>query len=260
MFGFSSQWQNAGTIEGGSFELEARFQAVETNDFAWSVGLVAGPCSRAKITEFNAPCFTDEFQFRCAGEEIGTMRVPMWAENFDRTSPTRGSPAAPPGGPSTSTTTVCWWPWVRAIPGGTGGQGALGHPRCRWTAATYSWGMPSHPGFGMTRGLSGGNTQVGGERQRDLNLGISNTLRVGELQPSTGWWIPRSAGRSTIGDAKQRYEPGGGRSALFQDQHTKPRAEKKPLNYYVASALRREPTELLVGGGCRSHPPPGGCR
>jgi TonB-linked SusC/RagA family outer membrane protein len=223
MFGFNSQWQNAGTIEGSSFELEARFQAVETNNFAWSVGLVADR-SRAKITEFNAPCFTDEFQFRCAGEEIGTMRIPMWAKNFDHI-------ANQVSGSARGAFDVNDDGLLVAV--GEGNSWRDGVAKELWgtqvqvDGRTYDWGMP------IMRVDDDGlrNTHVVGNGNADLNLGISNTVRWGNF--SLYGLVDTQIGGQVYNATLQRMNQWG-RSAL-QDQHTKAEAEKKPLNYYVAA-------------------------
>jgi TonB-linked SusC/RagA family outer membrane protein len=74
-FGFSSQWQNAGTVEGRTWEATIEATAIEQNDLRWTLGFVADR-SRHEITEFNRRCFrtgAESAFFRCAGETLGTM-------------------------------------------------------------------------------------------------------------------------------------------------------------------------------------------
>jgi TonB-linked SusC/RagA family outer membrane protein len=71
-FGFESQWQNAGTIVGNTFEATIQAQLLRTPALTWRVGLVADR-SRHKITEFDRPCFRTAIAYRCAGEPLGVM-------------------------------------------------------------------------------------------------------------------------------------------------------------------------------------------
>ena len=74
-FGFSSQWQNAGTVEGRTWEGTIEATALERPGLRWTVGLVADR-SRHEITEFDRRCFrtgTASAFYRCAGETLGTM-------------------------------------------------------------------------------------------------------------------------------------------------------------------------------------------
>jgi outer membrane receptor protein involved in Fe transport len=72
-FGYTSQWQNAGTVEGNTLEGTLEAQLVRRPTFAWRMGLVADR-SRNRITEFNRSCFqTLTIAFRCQGETLGAM-------------------------------------------------------------------------------------------------------------------------------------------------------------------------------------------
>jgi len=74
-FGFATQWQNAGTVEGNTWEGTVQAQLIATDETRLSVGLVADR-SRHKITEFDRACFrtgTDNLSYRCAGETLGVM-------------------------------------------------------------------------------------------------------------------------------------------------------------------------------------------
>ena len=74
-FGFSSQWQNAGTVEGTTWEGTVEASIIEREGFRWSVGFVADR-SKNKITRFDRACFrtgTDNAFYRCEGETLGVM-------------------------------------------------------------------------------------------------------------------------------------------------------------------------------------------
>jgi TonB-linked SusC/RagA family outer membrane protein len=74
-FGFTSQWQNAGTVQGNTWEITLEAALIEARDFGLRMGFVADR-STHEITEFNRACFRtgpSSAFFRCAGENIGTM-------------------------------------------------------------------------------------------------------------------------------------------------------------------------------------------
>lgn len=223
MFGFNSQWQNAGTIEGTSFELEARMQVINNRQLGWTIGVVADR-SRSKITEFNAPCFTTGFQYRCAGEEIGTMKVPMWATKFEHI----GNQVS---GASAGFFDVNDDGLLVAV--GQGNSWRDGVSKNLWGTTvnvdgrSYPWGMP------IIRVDDQGlrNTHVVGNGNPDLNFGISNTIRWGNFN-LYGLLDSQIGGQVYNGTLQRMHQ--WGRSAL-QDQHTKPEERKKPLNYYVGS-------------------------
>ncbi len=222
MFGFNSQWQNAGTIEGNSIELEARFQVVENANLGWTIGVVADR-SRAKITEFNAPCFTTGFQYRCAGEEIGTMKIPAWATRFEHITNQVSSGSA-------SAFDVNDDGLLVAV--GQGNTWRDGVSKNLWGTTvevdgrSYDWGMP------IIRVDDQGlrNTHVVGNGNADLNLGFSNQLRWRNF--NLYGLVDTQIGGQVYNATHQRMSQWA-RSSL-QDQHRKPEERKKPLNYYVA--------------------------
>lgn len=73
LFGYTSQWRNAGTVEGNTWEGTVQAQLIRRPDLSWRLGLVADR-SRNKITELDSPCFsTNTIAFRCPGETLGAM-------------------------------------------------------------------------------------------------------------------------------------------------------------------------------------------
>jgi TonB-linked SusC/RagA family outer membrane protein len=84
-FGFSNQWQNAGTMEGNSWEGTIEATAIDRPGLRWSIGLVADR-SRHEITEYNRRCFrtgTASAFYRCAGERLGTMYGTRFLSSID---------------------------------------------------------------------------------------------------------------------------------------------------------------------------------
>jgi hypothetical protein len=84
-FGFSTQWQNAGTVEGSTWEATLEATLMERQNTRWSMGFVADR-SRHEITEFNRRCFrtgSGSAFFRCAGEQLGTMYGTRFLQGID---------------------------------------------------------------------------------------------------------------------------------------------------------------------------------
>jgi TonB-linked SusC/RagA family outer membrane protein len=221
MFGFASQWQNAGTIVGRSWELEGNFRAIQTPDFDWTTGFIADR-SRSEITEFDRPCFTTGFQYRCAGEKIGTMVIPAWATEFDhvRTVHTDGvrdyfdvndDGLLVVVGPGNS-----WRDGVSKELWGT---------QVEVEGVTYDWGMPvirvDEEGLRTRHEVGNGNP--------DLNLGISNQFRWRDFHLYT--LIDTQIGGQVYNATAQRMHQWARHAN--QDQHDKPEERKKPLNYYI---------------------------
>jgi TonB-linked SusC/RagA family outer membrane protein len=85
-FGFSSQWQNAGTVQGNTWEGTLEAAVFNQPDLRWTVGLVADR-SRHVITEFDRRCFrtgTGSAFFRCEGETLGTMYGTRFIRDHDQ--------------------------------------------------------------------------------------------------------------------------------------------------------------------------------
>jgi TonB-linked SusC/RagA family outer membrane protein len=80
LYGYTSQWQNAGTVEGNTVEATLEAQVITRPNLSWRVGLVADR-SRSRITEFNRACHVDAdlvIAYRCAGETLGAMYGFKW--------------------------------------------------------------------------------------------------------------------------------------------------------------------------------------
>src|SRR5262249_37102270 len=76
--GFTTQWQNAGSVEGKTLEATFEAQMYRSGTTSWRLGLTADR-SRNKVVSFNRSCVrTATISYRCTGEEIGTM----WGNAF----------------------------------------------------------------------------------------------------------------------------------------------------------------------------------
>lgn len=82
VYGFSSQYQNAGTVEANSIEAELKAFILQTRDMSWSAGLVFDRYKQ-EITEFNRPPYAYgvsqvyAFYYR-EGEVFGSMYGKKW--------------------------------------------------------------------------------------------------------------------------------------------------------------------------------------
>ena len=71
--GFTSQWQNAGTVVGSSLEATLEAQLFRRGATSWRLGVTADR-SRHHIAEFNRSCIrTATISYRCVGEDLSTM-------------------------------------------------------------------------------------------------------------------------------------------------------------------------------------------
>jgi len=71
--GFTSQWQNAGTVVGTSLEGTLEAQMFRRGTTSWKLGLTADR-TRHHIAEFDRSCIrTATISYRCVGEDLSTM-------------------------------------------------------------------------------------------------------------------------------------------------------------------------------------------
>ncbi|UCC73722.1 MAG: SusC/RagA family TonB-linked outer membrane protein [Gemmatimonadota bacterium] len=74
-FGFTDRWENAGTVEGTTWEATIEAVLLRRPGLQWSIGFIVDR-SRHEITEFDRTCYREDPEnafYRCAGERLGTM-------------------------------------------------------------------------------------------------------------------------------------------------------------------------------------------
>ena len=216
-FGFSSQWQNAGTVEGTTWEATFEAAVVERPNLRWSLGLVADR-SNHEITEYNRRCFrtgTASAFFRCAGETMGTIYGTRFLTSVSE---------LPEGLPANQFQVnddglVVWV-----------GEGGNWRNHQWGTSAsiegtTYGWGLPI-----LQLDESGSSDVVRiGQSNPDFNWGLSSNLRYGNF--TIYGLINAQVGGDLVNRTNQRmyqYFRSGD-----TDQAGKAQESKKTTDYYT---------------------------
>ena len=236
-YGYTSQWQNAGTVIGNTIEGTLEAQVIRRPTLSWRVGLVADR-SRNKITEFNRSCFsTSTIGFRCAGETLGAMygfQFVKAAGDLPADAQARAAEFA-----ANSEGILVW-----VGPGNTPGDGEA---KQLWGTSTtigsglYGWGLP------ITQRDAAGNAAVVkiGDGNPDYHVGLSNNVTWKEL--SLYALMDVQVGGNVYNQTNQRMYQYG-RSADV-DQAGKAQADKKTVDYYVALYAANSPTSYFVEPG-----------
>jgi len=235
LYGYESQWQNAGTVKGSTFEATVEADMVRRRDFRWRVGLVADR-SRHEITEFQAPCFQrNTVQFICANESLGSM----YGFRF-----IRGPGELPAGAQGNASEFQVndegLLVWV-----GAGNSFRDGETKKLWGttspvigSATYQWGMPI-----PLKDAGGSNAVVKiGDGNPDFRLGFSNS--VSWKNWSLFGLMDIQRGGNLYNQTNQRMYQWG-RSADV-DQTGKAQDLKKPVEYYISLYAANDPTDYFV--------------
>ena len=223
VFGFGSQWQNAGTVKGHTYEgtLEARL--IEREDFGWTMSLVADR-SRNKIVEYDRPChFNDSgLGYLCAGEVLGGL----YGQKFI----TRHSelPAIHAGSHDAFQVNDDGL----LVPVGVGNSWRDGVAKNLWgttvviDGVSYAWGMP----IKVTNPDGTPAIVRIGDSNPDLRWGFSNNFRWRDFTLSV--LVDGQIGGDVYNATKQRmYQY---RRHADADQAGKPEERKKPDVYYSA--------------------------
>jgi len=220
IYGFSSQWQNAGTLEGSTYEgtLEARL--LQKRNMRWSVTLIADH-SKNTLVEYDRPCHRDGIGYRCPGSAVTEMWGQRPWQSFDDL----------PAVHANSHDQFQINDDGLLVPVGSGHNWTDGVADALWlTSVTidgvdYPWGLPSlmldtltgQPGFVLM-----------GDANPDLNWGISTQFGYGPLNLYA--LLGGQIGGDIYNATKQRmYQYSRNREI---DQIGKPDSLKKPSTYY----------------------------
>ncbi|HEY9448215.1 MAG TPA: SusC/RagA family TonB-linked outer membrane protein [Gemmatimonadaceae bacterium] len=234
VYGYRSQWQNAGTVEGNTWEATLQAQLIRRPNLSWRAGLVFDR-SRNKITEFAPPCFTtNTIAYRCAGETLGAM-YGFHFVNAASELPADAQARASEFQRNDDGLLV----WV-----GPGNAYTEGGSKELWGTSTtignsnYAWGMP------ITQLDAKGKAAVVriGDGNPDFHWGISNQVTWRDFDFYA--LVDANAGGEVYNQTNQRMYQYG-RSADV-DQAGKPEELKKPLTYYQALYAANSPTDYFV--------------
>jgi len=224
LFGFSSQWQNAGTLEGYTYEAELEARLVERPNLRWSMTLV-GDRSRNTLTEYDRPCHMSGLGYRCAGEQIGMIYTQRLGRSFRDLETHRGGLHAN----STGAFQVNDDGVLVAV--GEGNSWKDGVAKNLWgttvniDGVNYPWGYP----FRLADDLGNPVQERTGDSNPDLKWGLNNLFQWGNL--SVNALVDGQVGGNVYNNTKQRmyqHERHGD-----EVQAGKPEERKKPASYYV---------------------------
>jgi len=216
-FGFSSQWQNAGTVQGNTWEATVEAAVVNRPDFSWRLGAVADR-SRHVITEFDRRCFrtgTGNAFFRCSGETLGTMYGTRFLRDPDD---------LPEGVPADQFQVNDDGLLVWVGEGGDWGNHQWGETS-DGLDRTYGWGLP------ILEVDDGGTSVISriADSNPDFNWGVSSNMRWRDVTVYA--LIDGQVGGEIYNRSKQR---------LYQyfhsgdtDQAGRPDELKKTTDYYT---------------------------
>ncbi len=236
-FGYSSQWQNAGTVEGNTWEGTFEAQIIRRPNFTWRAGVVADR-SRNQITEFNRSCFTvNTIAFRCAGETLSAMYGFSFMKNDGQLAPDARSRASEFGVNDDGLLV-----WV-----GQGNTFREGESKRLWGTSstigttTYGWGLP------ITAVDSNGNAAVRkiGDGTPKFRFGVTNTIGWGGVQVFMLW--DTQVGGNVYNRTNQRMYQFGRSSDV--DQDLKIQEFKKPVDYYTSLYAANSPADFFVEDG-----------
>ena len=236
-YGYTSQWQNAGTVEGNTVEGTFEAQLVRNKSVSWRMGLVADR-SRNKITEFNRSCFqTNEIGYRCAGVSLGAMYGFRFIKDG---SELPASAAASAAEFQRNDEGLLVWT-------GAGNAYTDGEKKQLWGTTkviggtTYSWGMPI-----TLKDETGAPAVVHiGEGTPDFHFGVSNNVSWKNF--SFYGLLDVQKGGQVFNQTMQRMFQYGRSGEV--DQAGKPQELKKPVDYYVALYSAADPTDYFVQPG-----------
>lgn len=236
-YGYTSQWQNAGTVIGNTIEATLEAQIIRRPTLTWRMGLVADR-SRNKITEFNRSCFsTSTIGFRCAGETLGAMYGFHFLNGTDELPAAAQARAAEFAVNSDGILVFV----------GAGNTPAEGEMKKLWGTSTtigsgvYGWGLP------ITKIDASGSAAVTniGDGNPDYHVGLSNNVTWKDI--SLYALVDAQVGGNVYNQTNQRMYQYG-RSADV-DQTNKAQDEKKPVDYYVSLYAANSPTDYFVEDG-----------
>ena len=238
LYGYESQWQNAGTLKGHTYEATLEADLLRRDNLRWRMGIVADR-GRHEITEFESPCFQrNTVQFICARQTLGSMHGFRFIKSTSEL-PANAQASADQFAVNDEGLLV----WV-----GPGNTFTEGETKTLWGTtspvigtATYGWGMPI-----TLKDAAGSNAVVKiGDGNPDFRVGLSNSVNWRSF--SFFGLVDVQKGGDIYNQTNQRMYQWA-RSADV-DQVGKAQELKKPIEYYVALYAANDPTDYFVEDG-----------
>lgn len=233
-YGYTSQWQNAGTVVGNTLEGTLEAQIIRRPKLSWRMGVVVDR-SRNKITEFDRSCFSRQtIAFICAGETLGGMHGFRFLKGASELPADAASRAT-----EFQTNDDGILVWV-----GPNNTFMEGETKKLWGTGTtigttnYGWGMPI-----IQRDANGSSTVVKiGEGNPKFHYGITNNVSWGDFTVYA--LVDAAVGGNAYNQTNQRMYQYGRSSDV--DQAGKPQELKKIVDYYVNLYSANDPTDYFV--------------
>jgi len=242
--GYPFQWQNAGTLQGNTFEATIDAQLLNRPNLTWRAGLIFDR-SRHRITEFDRACFRTGPSYRCAGEPLGVM----YGNHFLR------NPGELTFVPESLRNQFAVNDDGLLVPVGFDTVGGANRPfrytegvsRGRWgrsvviDGVSYAWGVPIRQ-----LDASGNPALVRiGNSNPDFHFGVSNEVKWGNVV--FYGLVDVQVGGQVFNATKMRqyqwYRSGD------EDQAGKPESVRKPPAYYDALYNGNDESDWFVEPG-----------
>jgi TonB-linked SusC/RagA family outer membrane protein len=243
--GYSTQWQNGGTIEGKTTELSIQAQLIQTQRFGWSSTFVAD-YSTARIAEWPFPCTNPAWLFRCQGNGLYEIWGVRFIDTFERLAQhDNGSAANNMDQFQINDDGLMVWVGAgNSYQDGPGADGIAGTTDDLWGSPsgvvggrTYAWGMPiveaDASGSSSFRQKIGDGTHY--------NLGWINSFTFGAFS------LHAQMNAKIGGEAVNTQHQGminNRNSYPLMDQFGRPEGLKKPVGYWQA---------IYAGGGASTY-------
>jgi TonB-linked SusC/RagA family outer membrane protein len=219
--GFKNRWENAGTIEGHTYEATLRADLYRGTNTHWSMNLVADR-SRNEITEWDRPCFISGLTRHCEGIQRGDIYGYRYMRNAS------DLPAIHAGSRDQFQVNDDGF----LVPVGASNSWRDGLARDLWNTTVtidgvnYAWGLPITV---KDAAMNADSLMLLGSMAPDVRFGYGNTVRWKDftLYGLIDW---------QVGGLVHNYS----RQQLYRslragdvDQTGKSEETKKPIDYYV---------------------------
>ena len=233
LYGYSTQWQNGGTVESRTYEAEFEAVIANTRDFTWKAGVVADR-TRSWISALNRACFRDSGLYYCPGVDFRTFYGYRFLESKEE---------LPMGSADEWDVNDDGY----LVPVGAGNTFRDGLAKSLWNTRVniggrdYDWGLPVL----QTDSTGGLATVEIGDGNPKVNLGFNTNLHwkgfhaYGLVQAKVGGQVYNNTRQWGYRD----------KTHAAYDQSEKPDDLKKPVNYYLRLYYTNSVTSEFVENG-----------